>query len=271
MIVVHNGRAHADDFLAGCVCRHRLGLPVIRAKCNDSMLDDPACWVLDQGRRFQPELHNFDHHQLEQEICSLTMVLDYLYGPGYRESWPALRFTEILDSYGPKKAAAFAGVPEDSLETLFSPIHISLLSAFSRIEGEVPPSFLEIMGMVGMEICHRIESEGALFAAIDSGHRLVQRAGSTILDVCGCSPPEGMSHDRLPTKQWCKVRGHSPEVILTRDPRQDGFRMVSINTDGLRFRPHPKAYFTHNSGFLVGFQNYEDYATIMDEATERPQ
>lgn len=269
MIVVHDGRAHADDFLAACVCGYRLGASVVRSKCDDKMLDDPNFWVLDQGRRFEPDLHNFDHHQLEEELCAFTMVLDHFYGPAYRESWPALRFTEILDSYGPKRAAAFAGVPEDSLETLYSPIHLSMISAFSRIEGEVPISFLEVMNFIGAEICAKIESEGALFASLDVGHRLLKTKSVTVLDVCGCIPPTGMSHEHLPTKQWCKVRRHSPEVILTKDPRQGGFRMVSINTDSLRFRPDPRAYFVHNSGFLVGFSNYEDHLSILEDAAAK--
>jgi hypothetical protein len=266
MIVVHDGRAHADDFLAACVCRHRLGLPVFRSKCDDSMLADPSVWVLDQGRRHEPELRNFDHHQLEEESCAFTMVLDHFYGPSYRDSWPALRYVEIFDSHGPKKAASFAGVPEESMEVTLSPIHSGITAAFSRIEGEVPDFFLKVMEMVGREICSRIESEGVLFESLDRGHRLFDHGSTRVLDVCSCSPPEGFSHESLPTKQWSKARGHEPEVILTRDPRQGGFRMVSINTDSVRFPPHPKAYFTHTSGFLTAFREYDDHLEILEAA-----
>lgn len=267
MIVVHDGRAHADDFLAACVCTHKLGLPVTRQKFEDHMLGDPNFWVLDQGRRFEPELHNFDHHQIEEEKCAFTMVLDHLYGPGYRDSWPALRYVEIFDSYGPKRAAAFAGVSEESMEVTLSPIHSSVVDAFSGIEGEVPEFFLRFMAMVGSGICSKIESRSSLFSAIDAGHRLFTRGSTKVLDVSGCSPPEGFSHSQLPTKEWSKARGHEPEVILTRDPRQGGYRMVSINTDSLKFAPHPKAYFTHNSGFLTAFVEYDDHLAILDESS----
>jgi len=266
MIVVHDGRAHADDFLAACVCRHRLALSVFRSKCDEAMLADPSVWVLDQGRRHEPELHNFDHHQLEEESCAFTMVLDHFYGRGYRDSWPALRYVEIFDSHGPKKAASFAGVPEESMEVTLSPIHSGITGAFSRIEGEVPDFFLKVMEMVGREICSRIESEGVLFESLDRGHRLFDHGSTRVLDVCSCSPPEGFSHESLPTKQWSKARGHEPEVILTRDPRQGGFRMVSINTDSIRFPPHPKAYFTHASGFLTAFREYDDHLEILEAA-----
>lgn len=270
MIVVHDGRAHADDFLAACVCRHRLGLPVFRSKCDGGMLADPAVWVLDQGRRFEPDLHNFDHHQLEEESCAFTMVLDHFYGRDYRDSWPALRYVEIFDSHGPKKAAAFAGVPEESMEITLSPIHSGITAAFSQVEGEVPDFFLKVMEMVGAEICSRIESEGVLFESIDRGHRLFEHAGAKVLDVCACVPPEGFSHENLPTKQWSKARGHDPEVILTRDPRQGGYRLVSINTDSTRFPPHPKAYFTHASGFLTAFREYDDHLEILSAAKGSP-
>ena len=269
MIVVHNGRAHADDFLAACVCRHRLGLPVFRSKCDDSMLGDPSVWVLDQGRRFEPDLHNFDHHQIEEESCAFTMVLDHFYGRGYRESWPALRYVEIFDSHGPKKAAVFAGVPEESMEITLSPIHSAMIAAFSSIEGEVPDFFLKVMEMVGAEICSRIESESVLFDSIDKGHRMFEHGTTRILDVCSCVPPPGFSHENLPTKQWSKARGHEPEVILTRDPRQGGYRMVSINTDSIRFLPNDTSYFTHVSGFLTAFREYEDHIRILDSHSKK--
>lgn len=267
MIVVHDGRAHADDFLAACVCAHKLNMPVVRTKFEDHMLEDPNFWVLDQGRRFDPDLHNFDHHQIEEEKCAFTMVLDYFYGPSYRDSWPALKYVEIFDSYGPKRAAAFAGVAEESMEITLSPIHSSVVAVFSKIEGLVPDFFLGFMSMVGSEICSKIESQAILLSSIDAGHRLFDHGSTKILDVSNCSPPEGFSHEHLPTKQWSKARGHEPEVILTRDPRQGGYRMVSINTDSIKFVSHPKAYFTHNSGFLTAFREYEDHLAILDESS----
>lgn len=270
MIVVHDGRAHADDFLAACVCHYRLGLPVQRSKCDKAMLEDPSVWVLDQGGRFESELHNFDHHHLEEESCAFTMVLDHFYGRVYRDSWPALRYVEIFDSHGPKKAAAFAGVPEESMEITLSPIHSGITGAFSQVEGEVPGFFLGVMEMVGREICSRIESEGVLFDSIDRGFRLFDHAGAKVLDICACVPPEGLSHDHLPTKNWSKARGHEPEVILTRDQRQGGFRLVSINTDSTKFPPHPKAYFTHISGFLTAFREYDDHLELLSSAKGSP-
>lgn len=269
-IVVHDGRAHADEFLAACVCRHRLGFPVFRQPCDDSMLENSSIWVLDQGRRFDPLLHNFDHHHIEEEICAFTMVLDHFYGKTYREYMPSLRYLEIFDSYGPKRAAEFAQIGEESLEVVTSPIHTSVLKSFSKIEGEVKGFFIELMSQMGAEICGQIETKEQLMSILTNQASLFSYNGTEILDTTSCFVPEGIGHDQLPTKLWCKKNGFNPEVILNLDSRGNGYRMVSINTDSLKFLPNNKSTFTHNSGFLTVFPNLDDYQTILSYHVVRP-
>lgn len=262
-IVLHDGRAHADDFLAGCVCYYKLGYDVFRLGFSDEMLDDPDIWVLDQGRRFDSELHNFDHHQINEELCAFTMVLDYFYKEiNYREFMPNLRFIEIFDSYGPIKAADFVGIKQDNLEFVSSPIQSAILKSFSKIQGKVEEPFLFLMKMIGEQICKKIENTLLLDKCLDDS-KVFDFMEIKVLDTTNCSVPEGYEHDQLPTKSWCKKNNINPVVILTKDTRQDGFRLVSINTNTVKFTPCEKAYFTHNSGFLVGFKEYSDYAYIL--------
>ena len=263
-IIVHDGQAHADDFLAACVCHYKTGAPVIRAPASSEMLDDPQVWVLDQGGAFDPNLHNFDHHQIQQEICSLTMVLDYFFGPGYRNSVRGLRFLEIMDSYGSKRAADFAGVSQESLEIISSPIHSAILKAFSRADGFVGDSMMEIMWSVGRELCNQITDSQKLFDALTEGYAIMECSGIKVLDVSRCVPPSGYDHDSLPTKAWCRDKGVKPEVILTKDSRHKGsYRMVSINTESLRFLSNGRSSFTHASGLLTSFDNYNDHQEIL--------
>ena len=265
MIIVHEGRAHSDDFLAACVCLHKTGLKVIRSKVEQYMLDDPTTWVLDQGLRFEPEMLNFDHHQLEEEICSLTMVLDHFYGKSYRDHVPELRFLEILDSFGSSKAAEFAGMKEDRVDFVSSPIQTGVLKIFSDISGEVIDPMRSIMALIGEHLCVRVEEGSSLMKSLDSA---VVRdvSGISVLDVTSCKPPVGRNHDCLPTKLWCKINGHKPLVVLTMDSRQEGFyRMVSINRGSVKFVKNPLSDFTHASGFLTVFKKYGDYQTILSE------
>jgi hypothetical protein len=269
MIVTHDGKAHADDFLAACVCHHKTGDLVLRSKPTESMLEDPDIWVLDQGLRFEPELRNFDHHQIKEEICAFTMVLDYFYGNGYREYMPNLRYLEIFDSYGPKKAAEYAGVKEDSLDLMTSPIHTSILKAFSQVEGRVEDSFLEIMRRMGEGICNQIEVKEKLLDILSSKAKIIDCGGISVLDTTECVMPEGTQHDHLPTKTWCKLKGLNPTVILNIDSRGNGYRMVSINTDSLKFLPNEMCSFTHNSGFLTVFPNLSDHQIILSSHVQR--
>jgi len=71
-ILVHDGKAHQDDFLAACVCIYKLNAPAFREKFKEEDLKNPNCWVLDQGRSFDTTLNNFDHHQIKKEICAFT-------------------------------------------------------------------------------------------------------------------------------------------------------------------------------------------------------
>jgi hypothetical protein len=270
-ILTHNGKAHQDDFLAACVCCYKLNTTeVYRDAYAQEDLNDPNCWVLDQGRKFEPDLHNFDHHQIEEEICAFTMVLDYFYGKKYREYMPQLRFVEIYDSYGPKKAAEFVEMKQDNLDVVSSPIHTSMMRVFSKIEGRVKDPMLSIMKEIGFEICNQIESTETLLKSLDEAIYF-EYDDVKILDNVNCKLPEGVKHDVLPTKLYSKIKDIYPEVILTKDSRQGGYRMVSTNTDCLKFLPNPYSYFSHNSGFLVGFEKYEDYKLILKNYSERKQ
>lgn len=262
-IITHDGKAHQDDFLATCVCIHKLNAPAFRKKHTKEELQDSDCWVLDQGRDFNESLHNFDHHQIEQEICAFTMVLDYFYGKEYRQFLPQLRYVEIFDSYGPSEAAKFAGIPIDSVDIISSPIHLAMMRVFSRIEGEVIDPLYSVLKEIGKEICEQIENSELLFKILGDA-KFFEYNNIKIFDTTKCCMPNNLKHDQLPTKIFCKYHCLNPQVILTKDSRQDGFRLVSINIDDIKFAPNTLSYFTHNSGFLTNFPKYEDYKKILD-------
>ena len=89
-IVVHGGRSHLDDVMACAmammskcgVVEHATPslmssgpVPIERRDPTADELDDPDVLVMDVGRRHQPELGNFDHHQLERSDCRCSMYL----------------------------------------------------------------------------------------------------------------------------------------------------------------------------------------------------
>lgn len=262
-IIVHRGRAHVDDFLAGCVCVYKTGLQLFRMNVDEGMLNDPSCWVLDQGLRFEPDLHNFDHHHLNDQICSLTMLLDHLYPGPYREFIPQLEYIEIHDSVGSSRAGRFAGLPYEGLEVASSLVQQLLLKGFSKIEGLVSDPFRSIMSSMGGELCGRIEEIPRMMGELDAKAKIVESCGLKVLDVTGCDVSEP---DRLPTKSWCERMGVSPAVILTKDSRRPGlYRMVGVDRS-VRFVPGKNCEYTHPSGFLTVFSDLDDWESILRSA-----
>lgn len=268
MIITHPGKAHQDDFLAACVCAYKLGQPLFRLDWQESHLTDASVWMIDQGGRFQPELHNFDHHHLKEEICSFTMILDHFYDKKYRDLFPGLKYIEICDSYGPQRAADFVGATQEALSVASSPISSAMIKFFGSISGEVKDPLYSVMQGIGEEICHQIETKDLLLSCLDD-HDFFETRGIKIFDCTKCQPPEGFLHCNLPTKIYCKNRRLNPDVILAKDSISDGYRMIVVKSNSLRFLPNEKSYFTHSSGFMTGFSKYEDYVYIISNYIER--
>lgn len=264
-IIVHPGRAHVDDFLAACVCIHHTGLPLFRMNCEEPMLANPDFWVLDQGMRFEPELHNFDHHHLDRQICSLTMVLDHLYDWDYRSYMPQLSYIEIHDSKGASKAAKFAGISHDQSDCSASLIQHMVLKSFSEIEGRVADPFYSLMKSFGLELCSKIESLPSLVEQLESNSRLIDSEGISVLDLTSC---EAEKPDHLPTKLWCNNKRMCPDVILTRDSRSStSYRMIGIN-NRVRFAQNNYCSYTHPSGFMTVFENLNDWPKILHSSAD---
>jgi hypothetical protein len=271
MIIVHDGRAHEDDFLATCVLIYKTNQRALRTKFTSEHLENSEYWVVDQGLSFNPELHNFDHHHIKEEICGFTMVLDYFYGKDYREDFPQLRFVEIYDSYGSKSAAKFAKVSEESLSIINSPIRNSIISVFSKITGEINDPMYSVMKEIGKSICEEIENCKKLMQMIENGVQYYSFENIKILDVTNCKLDEGFKIENLPTRKYCKDKKIEVDVVLTIDSRNSngGYRMVSNNVDVIKFLPNEKSYFCHNSGFLIAFNNLDDYKQILVSHIEK--
>lgn len=270
MIIVHDGRGHYDDFLATCVLIYKTNQRAVRTKVLSEHLEEKEFWVIDQGLSYDVELHNFDHHHIKEEICAFTMVLDYFYGKKYREAFPNLQFIEIYDSYGPKAAAKFAKVSEDSLSVIFNPICDCMIKLFSKINGEINDPFYSIMKEIGKTICEEIENCQENMRILEDNAQYYTFNDIKILDITDCKVSEGFKIENLPTKEYCKINKLDVDVILTIDSRNNsGYRMISHNIDKIKFLPNDKSHFCHNSGFLIAFNFFSDYKQILTNHIEK--
>jgi hypothetical protein len=265
MIIVHDGKAHHDDFLAACVLIHKTNQRALRLKATEEHLNDPEYWVVDQGLQFDQALHNFDHHHIDEKICGFTMVLDYFYGKEYRNFYPELKLVEIHDSFGPIEAAKTFNITEGKVNNIFSnPICSAMLSIFSKIEGEINDPMYSIMKDIGKIICENIENHKTYMEIIKNGVQIYSFDDVKIMDVTCCEVTEGFKFENLPTKKYCKDNNIEIDVVLTKDSRnKKGYRMISNNTDKIKFLPNNLASFCHNSGFLISFDYFADYKQIL--------
>lgn len=163
LLLTHPGGAHKDEFLACCVVLAHAAVPIERRDPTEADLATPSVCVLDVGHRHEPELHNFDHHQLPREhppTCALSLVLQHLgLYEDAREFCEWLETAEWFDCRGPVDTAKWLGLERTILSKLNSPIDLTLLRRFAgatRLEPGHP--VWEVMRMIGEDLVGHILS-----------------------------------------------------------------------------------------------------------------
>lgn len=153
-IIVHGGAAHEDEVLATMLALQFCDARVHRRNPSQVELDSPTVLVMDVGRRHQPSLHNFDHHQtdVDDEVkgeCALSLLVNYL---ELRDVFSVQRWYRAMvmgDSSGPFCVAESLGLPRFPFE-LESPINGAMLWLFEDSKTIDPGSqlhgMLKLMG-----------------------------------------------------------------------------------------------------------------------------
>ena len=162
-IITHPGGAHKDEFLACAILLAEHTVPVFRQDPIEEDLLSPQIAVIDVGRRHEPGLYNFDHHQFPRDAkptCSLSLVLNH-YGI-YEDAvsfCPWLEVAEWFDCRGPKDTANWLGVERETVSMLNSPLDITILQAFAKSDLHLPGEPIwELMKMIGGELLQYIRN-----------------------------------------------------------------------------------------------------------------
>ena len=262
-IVTHPGGAHKDDLLAVCILISKYGAPVERRNPTEAELDDPTVAIVDVGGRHEPELSNFDHHHFPREhppTCALSLLLDAL---GLYED--ALMFCDWLepaewfDSRGPKKTAAWLGVPRKAISQLNSPIDITLLRRFAQETSlAAGHPIYEFMRLVGEDLLTYLSDVRAQLAFVGAH---VQRwsipgrgAPVEALFLPRTDPPAAEPSGAVSKYIRAQGLGDEVQVIVYPDRRGAGFG-IGRYEDHPRFDfsgvgDEPDVHFAHKSGFM---------------------
>ncbi len=263
-LLTHPGSAHKDEFLACSVLLALHPVPVIRREPTPDDLADPAIAVVDVGHRHEPELNNFDHHQLPKDhppTCSLSLVLQHLglYDDA-RQFCDWLEAAEWFDCRGPLATAKWIGVTPAALARLTSPIDVTLLRRFAlapRLEPGQP--LWEMMRMIGEDLIEYVRSLRARLDFIGQHAQIweLELAGQPgkILFLPRTDPlPDDPS---MGLDRFIELRGLADEIVGTVSPhrRSTGYGLSrhrdSARLDFTRIADQPEVHFAHARGFVA--------------------
>lgn len=263
-ILTHPGGAHNDEFLACSVLLAGHPVAIVRREPTEADLADPQRCVVDVGQRHEPELNNFDHHQLPKDhppTCALSLVLQHLglYDDA-RQFCEWLETTERFDTRGPIQTAKWLGITNEALARLNSPIHTTLLRRFAlatRLEPGEP--LWEIMRMIGEDIVEFVKSlrERLDFIARHAEFWTLELADgpATFLYLPRTEP--ALADPSFGLDRFIQGRGLQNEVVgmVSPDRRSSGYALERFRDnprlDFTRIADRPGVHYAHARGFVA--------------------
>ncbi len=167
IIIVHPGGVHLDEIIAaGLICRERGDLPVERREPTNAELADPEVWVVDVGRRHEPDLRNFDHHQFGEDAkpeSAMSLVARYLGLHDLLSRRPWYRAQVTVDVQGPSALAKEQGIGDRIPPTLTSPIDVGIRHLWAEGgAGRVDPAIVNMASRIASAIVAEAEALEAL-------------------------------------------------------------------------------------------------------------
>jgi len=260
-ILTHPGGAHKDDFLACCLILAVSPAPIVRRNPTESELNDPHFCVIDIGGRHEPDLMNFDHHQLPRDhapTCSISLVLKAMdYYKDAKQFCEWLEPTEWFDCRGPIKTAEWLDVDRDILNKLNSPIDVTVLRRFAYTEFLGPGDTIwELMKMIGEDLLNYIKSLrerlGYLMGACEIWD-LDQSSKVVVLPKTDNMPSE----PSLGMGRFVEMKKLGTEVValVYPDRRGSGYALSRYNDcaqlDFSLLEQESDVLFCHTQGFLA--------------------
>jgi hypothetical protein len=252
-IVTHPGSAHKDDFLATAVLLAVLNeAEVFRQEPTQEDLDDPNTYVIDVGFEYDPERHNFDHHQDRSLPCAFHLIMQHL---GYHDA-AMLMFAwyphmSMIDVRGPHRAAEHLGVDLSVLFAASSPIEGYVLAKFAEVDylGK-KDSLYQLMHNLGEDMIDMIARKESRLEELKNSARIVavkqfKAVYSTIADDPKLSMElflNSLEDERIVMSITPSNRGEGWELLRIGDNSNVDFRTIG---------DHPEIRFVHINGFLA--------------------
>lgn len=265
---MENGRAATVEAALADACE---GVVIERRDPTEDELADPHVLVLDVGDRYEPDLGNFDHHQLPRGTRESAMSLfaasiglpngafdeTMEYKPSSPEyptdslasfledAFPWFRTRVALDACGPFAVAKENGVGWDTVAKFLGPLEGVVLGTFENAE---PEARVDVVRPLAEMILRRHAAWERVVTSVKYDHPWWSEGDFTITDFTNAVPEDAKACSDMFTKY---VNG----VAVFHDDRGDGLTLLRLRDDPridfTRVKDDPEVAFCHNRGFVV--------------------
>jgi hypothetical protein len=240
-------------------------------------LDDPGVVVFDTGRRHEPDLNNFDHHQFDESAppsCALSLYLQHL---GYyklaRAVWPWLEFREILDTCGVQGIIGRYGLAsaKDAVP-FFSPVEKAILDMLSHAVRITPDNFLHmLLRRIGETMLSELERYTEQMELLGQHTSTFTTAtGSVVMQV----DPEFLGVTSHTVEAFCQLHHPEVDIICLAEKAHQGWTIVARHdgTDfGLAEKGPVKLNFVHDLGHVAKTRNrvgVDEISSLVDACSQ---
>ena len=242
LIITHPSSAHFDEVTAVSLIIAVYADTEFRIERREPVpveLDDPDVWVVDIGGRYEPEKHNFDHHQSLDCPAAFVLVAEYL---GLIETMSVLpwwHFKDEVDRFGPITSSVKYHAGDDLVNR--NPVEIWLMASFASD----PEASLPLLKAFG---AHIIEDARTLKSQIDFWKT------SSRLVIAGVPAMIGETRESAGLEEFRRLDENPPDIVISLDRREKGWRLFRYDGTPVDFSlisDRPEIAFAHKSGFMA--------------------
>lgn len=202
-------------------------------------LDNPEVWVVDIGYRYEPEKHNFDHHQSLNCPASFVLVAEYLEILDIMSIMPWWNFKDEVDRFGPVKSSVKYHAGDDLVNR--NPIESWLTARFAS----GPEACLALLKSFGIQL---IDEARSLKNQIDFWK------SSTRLVIAGVPAMIGETRESVGLEEFRRLDKNPPDIVISLDRMGNGWRLFRYDGTPVNFSlisDRPEIAFAHKSGFMA--------------------
>lgn len=238
-IITHGATFHADEILAIAVIEYSVAtLPIERKFANqitEAEYSDASVLILDVGRRLEPSLGNFDHHQDGNVAATNMLVLDHF----CKDLELKAKLQKYLFSY--VDAVDRGKIVETGAE-MQTPTFNSIIRNLNGLED-------------GFELALQV-AKMALAGAVNTAKKSIETEGdfwSNLERLDGII----INHSDAVIPNWRELAEKEDAIMMVSPNLRGGYQITSRDTNIFKVEPHPQQTFLHANQFLAVYPDFE--------------